>query len=385
MQYQTITDNNYQMEATIASFESERGVSEYHLIIQKTEGSQSFAEQAERLFSFFEHLRANVLHGATVVFQRFFLSDAANQASLLSAFLPDNKSNTSIIEQPPLNGAKIALWAYLQTNVEVVDAAQDSSGLFAVRHGSYLHLWKGSAVCQANDSEWQMNRLLKEYMEQLSRYDCTLSNHCIRTWIFVQNVDVNYGGIVKARRETFAENGLTENTHYIASTGISGRHADPNSIVIFDAYAVQGLQPEQIQYLYAKTHLSPTHKYGVTFERGTCIRYGDRRHTFISGTASIDRNGLIVHEGDVVKQTYRTIENVETLLQEAGHELHDIAHIIVYMRDIADYNTIRPIFDRQFAEIPKVYVLASVCRPGWLVEMECIAIRQDENNSFDPF
>ena len=383
MVYQTIKDNNFLMEATIASFEVEQGVSEYQLIIQKTENGQSFAEQAERLFSFFEHLCVNVLNQATVVFQRFFLSDAANQVNLLSEYLPKKRNHVSIIEQPPLNGAKIALWAYLRTNVEVLDA-KDSPGLSAVRHGNYLHLWKGAAICPENDSEWQMKVLLKEYMAELHQHDCTLCDHCIRTWIFVQNVDVNYGGIVKARRETFAENGLTEKTHYIASTGISGRHADPKAIVIFDAYAIKGLKPEQIQYLHAKTHLSPTHKYGVTFERGTCIRYGDRRHVFISGTASIDRNGMIVHEGDVVKQSFRTIENVKTLLQEAGCELHDIAHIIVYMRDIADYNTIRTIFDHQFVEIPKVYVLASVCRPGWLVELECFAIRKDENKRFDP-
>ena len=151
-----------------------------------------------------------------------------------------------------------------------------------------------------------MKTLLKSYEADLVGKGCTLASDCIRTWIFVQNVDVNYAGIVKARRENFLGQGLTESTHYIASTGIEGRHADPKIHVLFDAYAVKGLQPGQVTYLHALSHLSPTALYGVTFERGTSVEYGDRRHLFISGTASIDHRGEVVHVGDVREQTRYT-------------------------------------------------------------------------------
>ncbi|MDR2679222.1 MAG: hypothetical protein LBC47_00255, partial [Tannerella sp.] len=302
MQYKTVTDRNRRVTATIATFSPEKGVSEYHLTIQPTEKGLPFREQTESVLSFFEDIRKNDLHNATIVFRRFFLSDAANQTEPLSHYLPENRNNLSIIEQPPLNGAKIALWAYLQTGADVSANQPASPGLYSVRHGKYLHLWKGAAISPENDSETQMNALLNGYIAQLKEHNCTLAGSCIRTWIFVRDVDVNYAGIVKARRERFAENGLTEKTHYIASTGIGGRHADPKAIVVLDAYAVKGLEDGQIQYLYAKSHLNSTYEYGVTFERGTCIRYGDRRHVFISGTASIDNQGKIVHEGDVDRQ-----------------------------------------------------------------------------------
>ena len=64
-----------------------------------------------------------------------------------------------------------------------------------------------------------------------------------------------------------------------------------------DTYAVKGLQPGQIQFLYAPTHLNPTYEYGVTFERGTAVTYGDRKQIFISGTASIDNKGEIYIRG----------------------------------------------------------------------------------------
>jgi enamine deaminase RidA (YjgF/YER057c/UK114 family) len=257
-------------------------------------------------------------------------------------------------------------------------------GLYAVRHGRYLHLWKGTAIRPGKDAGRQTTALLKDYVAQLEAYDCTLAGNCIRTWIFVRDVDINYAGMVKARRELFSENGLTGATHYIASTGIDGRHADPQALVIFGAYAVKGLEPGQIRYLRATTHLCPASEYGVTFERGTCIRYGDRRHVFISGTASIDSRGRIVHEGDAGRQTIRMIENVEALLREAECETEDMAQIIVYIRDIADYTVIGAIIGNRFPETPKLIVLASVCRPGWLVEMECIAIKKENNARFEP-
>jgi len=100
---------------------------------------------------------------------------------------------------------------------------------------------------------------------------CRLADHCIRTWFFVQNVDVNYAGVVKARNEVFVTQNLTEKTHYISSTGIGGRHADPKVLVQMDTYAIAGVKPEQIHFLYAPTHLNPTYEYGVSFERGTYV------------------------------------------------------------------------------------------------------------------
>ena len=196
---------------------------------------------------------------------------------------------------------------------------------------------------------------------------------------------MNYAGIVKARRENFLGQGLTESTHYIASTGIEGRHADPKIHVLFDAYAVKGLQPGQVTYLHALSHLSPTALYGVTFERGTSVEYGDRRHLFISGTASIDHRGEVVHVGDVREQTRRMWENVEKLLEEGKAGFEDVAQTIVYLRDASDYPVVRALFAKRFPDTPIQFVVAAVCRPAWLIEMECIAIVANSNSSYESF
>ena len=193
--------------------------------------------------------------------------------------------------------------------------------------------------------------------------------------MFVNDIDLNYGGVVRARNQVFFTQGLTQNTHFIASTGIGGRQQDPNVLSQMDNYAIAGVKPEQIHYLYAPTHLNRTSDYGVSFERGTYVDYADRRHVFISGTASINNKGEVMYAKDVEQQTRRMWENVEALLAEAECTFDDVCEMIVYLRDIADYDLVSALYQERFPGKPVVIVHAPVCRPGWLVEMECTAVK----------
>lgn len=369
-----------QVTIELSEFEVPDGVAEYHAILRIINPRLTYIEQVNYLLDAYTQLLEEELEGAISVFKRFFLSDAANQTTyLLSALEKRAEGAFSIVEQPPLDGTKIAMWVYLQKGVQ---AQTLSNGLVEVKHGEYRHLWTAYNFNQASNSEEQTRILLNDYIAQLEEQGCRLADNCIRTWFFVQNVDVNYMGVVKARNEVFATQNLTKNTHFIASTGIAGRHANPKVFVQMDAYAVEGLNPEQVHYLYAPTHLNPTYEYGVSFERGTYIDYGDRRQVFISGTASINNKGEIVHPGDVCKQTERMWENVETLLKEAECSFEHVQHLLVYLRDISDYSVVSEMFEKRFPTIPKVYLLAPVCRPGWLVEMECMAVKPLSDNHF---
>ena len=330
-----------------------------------------FAQQLEAILNAYSQLINDQLHGSSAVFKRYFLSDAANQADdVVLADVTDCAK--SIIEQAPLDGTKIALWVWLMTGVQT---RLTNSGLYEVSHGQFRHLWNASVHNLAANSEYQMRLLFNEYVMQLAEEGCKLSDNCIRTWLFVNDIDLNYGGVVRARNQVFFTQGLTVHTHFIASTGIGGRQQDPNVLSQMDNYAIAGIQPEQIHYLYAPTHLNRTSDYGVSFERGTYIDYADRRHVFISGTASINNKGEVMFPKDVVKQTYRMWENVEALLKEAECTYDDVCHMIVYLRDIADYQLVRDMYEERFHDKPYVITLAPVCRPGWLVEMECMAIK----------
>ena len=367
----------------IFRYEVPEGVSEYHAMLRITNHRLTFKEQVDCLMEAYDQLMQGEMKGAVAVFKRFFVSDAANQANYLQALHAERSDCAlSIIEQPPLDGTRIALWVYIQRGVQTKALA---NGIYEVKHGAYRHLWMAGACNQASNSEYQMRLLFNDYVMQLLENGCCLADNCIRTWIFVQNVDVNYAGVVKARNEVFATQNLTDKTHFIASTGIAGRHANPKVLVQMDAYAVEGIDKEQIHYLYAPTHLNPTYEYGVSFERGTYVDYGDRRQVFISGTASINNKGEIMYPGDIRQQTLRMWENVETLLKEAECTFEHVAHLLVYLRDIADYTIVREMFEERFPNIPKVYLLAPVCRPGWLVEMECMAVKFISDGRYPAF
>ena len=370
--------------AEIASFTTaDSEVAEHHVMIHVTDHRLPYSSQLKTVDDTLTQLVHSQLGGAKPVFKRYFLSDAYNQSGeVLSLELDYSDYALSVIQQSPLDGTKIALWVYLQTHVETRALP---SGLYEVRHGRYRHLWNASAHNLAKNSEYQTRLLLNEYIMQLAQEGCRLADNCIRTWFFVNDVDNNYPGVVKARNQVFFTQDLTDDTHFIASTGIGGRQADPKVLSQMDNYAIDGLQPGQVSYLYAAHRLNRTSDYGVSFERGTCVDYGDRRHVFISGTASINNKGEIVHPGDVAAQTRHMWGNVEALLGEAGCTYDDVMQMIVYLRDIADYDTVRQLYDERFPHTPRVIVLAPVCRSGWLVEMECMAIRSQAARQFPAY
>jgi enamine deaminase RidA (YjgF/YER057c/UK114 family) len=230
------------------------------------------------------------------------------------------------------------------------------------------------------DQTYEEFAALKDF---LCKYDGNVKDHTVRTWLYCRDVDNNYAGLVQARNKFFAENGLTSDTHFIASTGIEAQMADVKQLVMMDSINYPTLQDGQMHYLYALENLSPTAIYGVSFERGTRLILGDRSHYFISGTASIDKDGIVLHNFDTAKQTYRIMDNIEALMQEGEGSLDDIKIATMYLRDPADADICRRIvFERLGREIPLVTVKAPVCRPAWLVEIECIAVNNKGNSQY---
>ena len=354
-----------------------KSVDEYQMIFHAAK-SPYFEMQLDDIIRQYNIYLKSLPQNCKPVFKRYFLSDASNQEKLIAEKENNTECAVSIVQQPPLDGTKVALWVWFQSEVDI----KKDGDLWIIAHNGYRHLWNASAKVTEGDSESQCDMLFRSYQESLKKENCSVEKNCIRTWIYVQNVDVNYKGVVEGRKTFFNEINLTEKTHYIASTGIEGRCADHNSLMLLDSYSVEGLYEKQIQHLYAPEYLNPTHEYGVTFERGTAVHYGDRSHLFISGTASINNKGDVVYPGDIVKQIIRTWDNVEALLNEADCTFDDFASVIVYLRDAADYEVARKMFEGKMKNIPYVIVLAPVCRPGWLIEMEGIAIRKNDNPGF---
>ncbi len=383
MKYDKLYVKELDTYTEISFFQTEGGVSEWHVMIHVTPHGDGFVEQYKRIEDT-ERMLTEMpgMKGARPVFKRYFLSDSANQQPLM----PHCAACTvSKIQQPPMDGSKVALWIYLQSGTEIVPNA-DQLGSTVAKHNGYEHIWTmGMMDCNGGSYE-QTETLLERYEDTLaSTHNANIADHCVRTWFFVRDVDTQYHGLVVARRKNFAKNGLTEHTHFISSTGIGGNPPDTKALVQLGCYALKGIEPSQQSYLYALTHLNRTYEYGVTFERGTLVRYGDRSHAFISGTASIDNKGEVVYVGDIRRQTMRMWENVEKLLEEADMTMDDAAQVTVYLRDTADYDVVKRMFSEKYPDVPTVITLAPVCRPAWLIEMECMAVKETHNECYKDF
>jgi enamine deaminase RidA (YjgF/YER057c/UK114 family) len=345
----------------VARFPGASGVDEGHVTVRPTEPGD-IATQLEWISqAYWKALDFLGLKPATARLRRFFCSDLPNQVRALEACPLSNRQNCAVswIGQAPVPPVKVALWAY---HISDAAAARD-------------HHWTTGVSETAGDTTYrQTHGVFEKYDAWLRARGMTLADNVIRTWLFVPNVDDTYAEMVAARREFFACHGLTADTHFIASTGIEGKPAELAAKITMDGYAIAGVRPEQIQYLAAPHNLCPTYRYGVTFERGTAVAYRDRKHIFISGTASIDREGQIVHPGDVTRQLDRTLENIEALLKQAAATLQDMAVFIVYIRDPGDQGLAWRRMRERFAHAPIEVVVAPVCRPGWLIEVEGQAI-----------
>lgn len=343
---------------------------ECHLILGASGGG--FDTQAHALGDALDKWLDTEGKGFSPVFVRFFISDPANQDL-------GNPGRfgcaVSTVGQTPLDipGCKVRMLVIARENAST---AEITPGVFVTSVNGKVNEIRAFDMKAAGMNSYEATiDILNRWKRVLECEDATLAGNCVRTWFFVHDIDNNYGGVVKGRNKVFARSGLTPDTHFIASTGIGGNDADPAVTVKMDGYAVTGLPEGSVSYLYGRTHLNPTHEYGVAFERGAVVDFDDRRLALISGTASIDNRGRIMHEHDVRRQTERMLENIEVLLAEGGFVPEDMMHGIVYLRDIADAETVRRIISERYPGLPFVVVKGAVCRPGWLVEMECMALR----------
>src|SRR5574344_67761 len=315
-----------------------------------------------------DFLQKEKSEGRYLKFTKIFLSDSKNQQQqLMEAGLYRHvllKGVVSIIEQPPLNGSKMVL--LLTTGDRGNDVSFESIRL-------------SNEEAQGKDSYEQTKEIFERYISSLEGAGMTIENNCQRTWIYVRDIDVNYSGVVKARNDVFAKYGMTADTHYIASTGIGGSTEDSSALVAMDFLTVNDFDDVEVKYLQALDHLNPTHEYGVAFERGTAVMTPSYNYYLISGTASIDSKGKCLFHSDVSKQTDRLLDNIEALLNDGGATIADVDFFVVYLRDITDFNVLYNKMKNLFPKKPFVIVQARVCRPEWLVEMECVATKSNSN------
>lgn len=378
----------------VRTFRGETAGNEYFFIISAPEHC-TFQEQLVIIQERYKKAQeAFNLAPESAIFRRIFLSDVLNQGAIVqnSALYTEAEQNpvaVSIVQQQPLPHAKIIMLAYHAESDEVLTKQRLSPQHLLVKKNGLRHLWSTGLSARAhNDSmtaALQTQKVFGDLYNAIMQQGGVLRDHCVRTWLYLKNVDVFYKEMVDSRRELFMQYGLTHDTHYLASTGIEGATTNQFDVVSMDAYTLLDLVPAQISYLNDFNLLCPTIDYAVTFERGTRIAFADRCHYYISGTASIDNKGQVVHRGDVVAQAARALDNVEALLRSGGSGLTDLMYMLVYLRDPTDFIHVEHYLQQRLPDIPMIIVQGAVCRPEWLIEVEGVGISNNKDVTLPSF
>lgn len=198
----------------------------------------------------------------------------------------------------------------------------------------------------------------------------------MRTWFFNDDILGWYGAFNEVRTAFFHEWDVFNHT-VPASTGIGTRNLG-GAALISSLIAARGKNPEEFSFYAVPSPLqNPAEEYASSFSRAVEIATPDRRHLFISGTASIDKDGKTIHLGDAHAQTHFTLDVIEALLDSRGMNWSDSLQGVAYIRDEKDTQTVLRCFQqRGLAQLPVLFSNNTVCRDDLLFELEIQAARR---------
>ena len=98
---------------------------------------------------------------------------------------------------------------------------------------------------------------------------------------------------------------------------------------------------------------------------------------YVSGMLPVNAAGELVGGADVIRQSEQVLDNVGAVLHSAGASFDDVVRVGVYVRDMADRETINTVRRRYFADARPASTLVEVsalAHPGALVEIDAVAL-----------
>lgn len=353
-----------------------------------------FPEQAKHAYRrLFATLQAQGASPGDLVCEKVFLSDIESQISAVQRIRREfyqadpgfdgSFPAVSYIQQPPADPGQLCEIQASATQVRegfvrktraiaepparVSGKIVEIGGVRTLYLGNVTGGWSGDGMGFPEQAAAMFRRA-----EACLRREGMSFKDVVRTWIYVAEMEKNYDAFNRARNEFFAVRGISPPP---ASTGIQGGIHPSDRQCALDLRAVPGDGCSRAKPIHTPGMNEAT-EYGSSFARGMRVTLADRSVVYISGTASIDEKGGVVHVGDIEGQVNRMLLNVEQLLQGQGATVDDLVSAITYLKRPEFMQPFREVCRRRgFPErIPNTLCVAEVCRPEWLCEMEAVAV-----------
>ncbi len=105
------------------------------------------------------------------------------------------------------------------------------------------------------------------------------------------------------------------------------------------------------------------------------IRNGNMLH--IAGQVPLDKEGNLVGKGDIAAQAEQVFTNIKGVMEAAGGTMANIAKITMFATSLAYRPIIAEARARYFPADPPAstfLVISSLAEPGFLLEIEAIAV-----------
>jgi 2-iminobutanoate/2-iminopropanoate deaminase len=96
------------------------------------------------------------------------------------------------------------------------------------------------------------------------------------------------------------------------------------------------------------------------------------RFVYVSGQAPI-RDGVIIGE-TAAEQTKVVLDNLATVLAEAGATLADVVRCGVFLADITDFAAMNEVYAQVFPEPLPARTTVGAALVGFKVEIDCVAV-----------
>jgi enamine deaminase RidA (YjgF/YER057c/UK114 family) len=114
------------------------------------------------------------------------------------------------------------------------------------------------------------------------------------------------------------------------------------------------------------------------FSQGIEVR-GSERVLYCAGQTSVDANGAPLHPGDMAAQVTQALDNLETVLNQAGFKLANVVRLNYYTRDVAAFMAAASTFGPRLhaagcRPASTLLGVASLFHPDILVEIEATAV-----------
>jgi enamine deaminase RidA (YjgF/YER057c/UK114 family) len=198
----------------------------------------------------------------------------------------------------------------------------------------------------------------------------------VRTWFFLDEILRWYDDFNKVRTHFFNARRVFKGL-VPASTGV-GTKNPRGAAVIAAARAFQG-SPEHLSgYEVGSPLQCSATDYGSSFSRAVELRMTGCRQVIVSGTASIDADGLSVCQGDAESQIDLSMEVVRAILNSCNMDFGDASRITGYFKFPQDASLFKAWQSRHgLQNWPAVCAQAEICRDELLFEIELDAIKEN--------